>query len=784
MADKKPKVSFKGGTPARSSTPAADKETVLVDVGGEATPVYRGKGAARLDDAVWARVKARVLPSEGDNKSLKDQPLDWPRLMQMGQNLDQVADSVVSKDQKELLGKISEWDRAEYLRQRFRNKGYDVPLESAQEFRKTLQKEPTATDVGVTKPAQGSPDEWKAPPEKATVVPSTVEWDNQKPAPSSAGRTEDDAMVGMGGSMRNPASFVPQMALGATGATGSPTLDAVGARAGEVADTMSNAAAQGKSAQDAASPVNMVKEQVDQRVFGDKPLIPDAVKQLPQAIGAGAATDVGSLLQWTGQAAGMPNMAKAGANLSAGAVMPPAYGGPPREPMAPVPGAKPAPGELPAQQQMDPTQQGGGGSLAMSLTGQMPAGFKVAGVDPEVLKAEHEAVKQAGVDSAAVRETVKQVSMDQQFALAESMKLQRDKLATAETLAAEAAQARREHVVQAEKFENARMGVLEQARKAAATPTDPNRYWNNKTAGQQAAAVIAGALFGFTGQGMNWLGRIDALVAEDNRLQQSDRAAKVQGLNAEAQGLGEAAQAAMARGASLAQAKLIEKAAKYESVKAYADQFGVQTQNAQVQMQAAQVSATLGAKIADLAQQGHQLASMDAAHTNSARAANANLAQDRFKTAATIAAKSAGTGGLKFSPGEVGRMDAAQQGLDAVKTLKGMLGPESSFPKAIYDEVTKRGGQLTDAGRRQKGVEPQRRAIIRLIDASAIQKADAEYWKDKISNVGLDNMSQADLDGLTKFFASQHDAVVRVRQGLGSYTGSETAADFPEQAVE
>jgi len=480
----------------------------------------------------------------------------------------------------------------------------------------------------------------------------------------------------------------------------------------------------------------------------------------------------------------MPNMAKAGANLSAGAVMPPAYGGPPREPMAPVPGAKPAPGELPAQQQMDPTQQGGGGSLAMSLTGQMPAGFKVAGVDPEVLKAEREAVKQAGVDSAAARETVKQVSMDQQFALAENMKLQRDKLAAAETLAAEAAQAQREHVVQAEKFENARMGVLEQARKAAATPTDPNRYWNNKTAGQQAAAVIAGALFGFTGQGMNWLGRIDALVAEDNRLQQSDRAAKVQGLNAEAQGLGEAAQAAMARGASLAQAKLIEKAAKYESVKAYADQFGMQTQNAQVQMQAAQVSATLGAKIAELAQQGHQLASMDAAHTNSARAANANLAQDRFKTAATIAAKSAGTGGLKFSPGEVGRMDAAQQGLDAVKTLKGMLGPESSFPKAIYDEVTKRGGQLTDAGRRQKGVEPQRRAIIRLIDASAIQKADAEYWKDKISNVGLDNMSQADLDGLTKFFASQHDAVVRVRQGLGSYTGSETAADFPEQAVE
>ncbi len=44
---------------------------------------------------------------------------------------------------------------------------------------------------------------------------------------------------------------------------------------------------------------------------------------------------------------------------------------------------------------------------------------------------------------------------------------------------------------------------------------DPNRFWNNKSDGQKAAAVIAGALFGFTGQGMQWLQRLDSLVAQD-----------------------------------------------------------------------------------------------------------------------------------------------------------------------------------------------------------------------------------------------------------------------------
>ena len=51
---------------------------------------------------------------------------------------------------------------------------------------------------------------------------------------------------------------------------------------------------------------------------------------------------------------------------------------------------------------------------------------------------------------------------------------------------------------------------------------DPNRYWNDKNAGQKAAAVVAGALFGFTGQGMQWLQRLDGLVENDIQQQAAE----------------------------------------------------------------------------------------------------------------------------------------------------------------------------------------------------------------------------------------------------------------------
>lgn len=61
---------------------------------------------------------------------------------------------------------------------------------------------------------------------------------------------------------------------------------------------------------------------------------------------------------------------------------------------------------------------------------------------------------------------------------------------------------------------------------------DPNRFWNNKSTGQKISAAIAGAMFGFTGQGMQWLQRIDGLVEQDIRAQSADLANKREALGA------------------------------------------------------------------------------------------------------------------------------------------------------------------------------------------------------------------------------------------------------------
>lgn len=75
-----------------------------------------------------------------------------------------------------------------------------------------------------------------------------------------------------------------------------------------------------------------------------------------------------------------------------------------------------------------------------------------------------------------------------------------------------------------DQLERAGIDLRDQMMEASRATVDPNRYWANKDAGQKAAAVIAGALFGFTGQGMQWLQRLDGLVAQDMQAQAADLA--------------------------------------------------------------------------------------------------------------------------------------------------------------------------------------------------------------------------------------------------------------------
>lgn len=149
--------------------------------------------------------------------------------------------------------------------------------------------------------------------------------------------------------------------------------------------------------------------------------------------------------------------------------------------------------------------------------------------------------------------------------------------------------------------------LTEMARRAAEDPIDPNRFWNNKDAGQKAAAVIAGALFGFTGQGMQWLQRLDSLVAQDMQAQSADKTRRIAGLERASEQAGNAAAMAIKMGADEAEAQNLERMAKLENVKSRIDMLARGTQNAELAAKGEMMKQQLDEKIMAAAQRNMEL---------------------------------------------------------------------------------------------------------------------------------------------------------------------------------
>jgi hypothetical protein len=228
MADnKKKKTDFSTGLKAAAEKLRPKREDVVtVMIGGVPTPIAR----ADMDDATWENVvkqSVKTVPSKVDGSPevgaeaeasvLHEQAkaprggeapvedikksIDWPQLMSLGQNLDHIDKSLVSDEEKGHLKGMSEWSRAEFLRERMRKHGYEVPKTNAEAERESFKKEATADNESVEKP--GATDE-KEPSQRGTGT-----------------QTEDDVHVGAAdvprpGSVRGMmSSFEKDTALGA-----------------------------------------------------------------------------------------------------------------------------------------------------------------------------------------------------------------------------------------------------------------------------------------------------------------------------------------------------------------------------------------------------------------------------------------------------------------------------------------------------------------------------------------------------------------------------------------
>jgi hypothetical protein len=221
-----------------------------------------------------------------------------------------------------------------------------------------------------------------------------------------------------------------------------------------------------------------------------------------------------------------------------------------------------------------------------------------------------------------------------------------------------------------QKFESTYQSALQSARDASMESIDPGRFWNNKSAGQKAAAVIAGALFGFTGKGMEWLNRLDNLVSEDVRQQEADRASRVSGLKEYASGQLTAREMAKERGLTDLQANNIDKLQKLEALKIQAESYDLTGKSVEAQTRQSMLISGIEQLKAKALGEGQDDANFEANLKQQRMIAYAQMRQQREL------ARKGENGGGKMSPGMQQRF--VEYGA-AARAIRDMMGEYKKF---------------------------------------------------------------------------------------------------------
>jgi hypothetical protein len=337
----------------------------------------------------------------------------------------------------------------------------------------------------------------------------------------------------------------------------------------------------------------------------------------------------------------------------------------------------------------------------------------------------------------------------------------------------------------AEVMENRQRGLQElqqQVLDAGNAKIDPGRYWANKDSGQKAMAVIAGALYGFTGQGMQWLQRLDGLVEQDIKAQQADLANKERSLGravgiqenliqmAKEKGLSDVAAIDAAKNAMWARAdqqlELMQKqAAASDPV---------------IQQQILKMRGELGMKLAENTHKYFEDAKMDAHRSMQDAQGWAQIAIAQQKAAA----KAAGGGKQgKLPPAEQGQLARARAGLKLLPELDKAIG-SGKLGGAIYDQVTKM-FPGTDASNREVQAAFLNRSIFAGIDRSVINNSD-QKWLDEIqASPGLSALKKPGaMAALKRMLEATRNSIQETGSEMGQNVGEQTpegdGIDFTE----
>ena len=312
---------------------------------------------------------------------------------------------------------------------------------------------------------------------------------------------------------------------------------------------------------------------------------------------------------------------------------------------------------------------------------------------------------------------------------------------------------------------------------------DPNRFWNNKSDGQKAAAVIAGALFGFTGQGMQWLQRLDSLVEQDIQAQASDLQRKRGALSDAANMQNNLIAMAEAQGLRGKQAYDAAVATAKENL---ADQLLLNAKNyaqPELKIQAEQAALAIRASAAKNISDYQRQTAIDAQDARLKQAQINHLNAQSF--AMSMKAKGgAGGKGRAVSPQLAARVANTKLMISTLQNMK-----ELAQNSGLFDRMRRAGAeQLTsEENGKLKQYQAGQFEIARLRAGSSLQKPEQEALLPLINDRSgrfdpVPGIEEAIKKAEAALKIDEETAANATAGDLGSTPSGE--GDFPEVAVE
>lgn len=267
-----------------------------------------------------------------------------------------------------------------------------------------------------------------------------------------------------------------------------------------------------------------------------------------------------------------------------------------------------------------------------------------------------------------------------------------------------------------ERYQSAAQQTLAEMQARSAQAIDTNRFFRNMDIAKKVSTILAGALYGFLGKGLEWQSHLDGLVEQDIRSQESDRDAAMKGLDAKARGFFDARDFAMKMGARKDEAFAIQKAAHYKAMDMFLANAEREAKSAEVRQRAAEMRFDIGQKIAEAQQRGADMVQRRVDKMNDdAKWTAAQEATDRrfrmqlaLKQQATAAKGKSG----KLPPKMADRLFAIEDARKAIAQMKRYL--SKGVLQTLGDESVKHGPEMLQNAQESLGLTtaPSRRVAL------------------------------------------------------------------------